>query len=48
MGVDIHFGGRRRPKLTWKKLTVNNCCQWKLKTVDVQERCTWTPGVHLS
>ena len=37
---------------SWKKLPVNNCCEWKLITVDTQERSTWRSGpdlqVHLS
>ena len=40
---DIQIDGRRgagRPKLTWKKLTEKDCRQWKLKTVDPQERST--------
>ena len=28
------------PKLTWKKLTEKDCCEWKLTTVDPQERST--------
>ena len=32
-------GGAGRPKLTWKKLT-EDCCEWKLTTVDHQERST--------
>ena len=40
---DIQIHGRRgegRPKLTWKKLTERDCCEWKLTTVDPQERST--------
>ena len=33
-----------RPKLTWKKLTEKDFCEWKLMTVDPQERSTWRPG----
>ena len=36
---DIQVEGRRgpgRPKLTWKKLTEKDCCEWKLTTVDQQ------------
>ena len=33
-------GGAGRPKLTWKKLTEKDCRQWKLTTVDPQERST--------
>ena len=38
---DIQIDRRRgagRPKLTWKKLTEKDCCEWKLTTVDPQER----------
>ena len=38
-------GGAGRPKLTWKKLTERDCRQWKLTTVDPQERITWRSGV---
>ena len=40
---DIQTDGRRgtgRPKLTWKKLTEKDCHEWKLTTVDPQERST--------
>ena len=33
-----------RPKLIWKKLTERDCREWKLKTVDHQERSTWRSG----
>ena len=33
-------------KLTWKKLTEKDCCEWKLTTVDPQERSTWRSGVR--
>ena len=39
-------GGAGRPKLTWKKLTVKDCREWKLTTVDPQERSTWRSGVR--
>ena len=39
-------GGAGRPKLAWKKLTVKDCREWKLRTVDPQERSTWRPGVR--
>ena len=45
---DIQIDGRRgagRPKLTWKKLTERDCREWKLMTVDPQERSTWRSGV---
>ena len=29
------------PKLTWKKPMEKDCSEWKLKTVDPQERSTW-------
>ena len=41
---DIHIDGRRRPgrpKLKWKKLAERDCREWKLTTVDPQERSTW-------
>ena len=40
---DIQVEGRLgagRPKLTWKKLMEKDCGEWKLKTVDPQERST--------
>ena len=40
---DIQIEGRHgagRPKLTWKKLTEKDCREWKLTTVDPQERST--------
>ena len=46
---DIQIDGRRgpgRPKLTWKKLTERDCLEWKLMTVDPQERSTWRLGVR--
>ena len=46
---DMQIDGRRgavRPKLTWKKLTEQNCLEWKLTTVDPQERSTWRSGVR--
>ena len=36
--------GAGRSKLTWKKLTEKDCCEWKLTTVDPQERSTWRSG----
>ena len=38
--------GAGRPKQTWKKLTEKDCCEWKLTTVDPQERSTWRSGVR--
>ena len=38
---DIQIEGRQgagRPKLTWKKLMEKDCHEWKLTTVDPQER----------
>ena len=32
--------------LTWKKLTERDCCEWKLTTVDPQERSTWRSSVR--
>ena len=46
---DIHIDGRPgagRPKLTWKNLTEKDCREWKLRTVDPQERSTWRSGVR--
>ena len=46
---DIQIDGRRRagrPKLTWKKLMEKDCREWKLTTVDPQERSTWRSGVR--
>ena len=46
---DIQIDGRQgagRPKVTWKKLTVKDCCEWKLTTVDPQERSPWRLGVR--
>ena len=46
---DIQIEGRQgvgRPKLTWKKLTERDCREWKLTTVDPQERSTWRSGVR--
>ena len=40
---DIQIDGRQgagRPKLTWKKLTERACREWKLTSVDPQERST--------
>ena len=47
---DIQVGGRLgpgRPKITWKKLTENDCheLEWKLTTADPKERSTWRSGV---
>ena len=39
-------GGAGRPKLTWKKLTEKDCSEWKLTTVDPQERSTWRSDVR--
>ena len=41
--VIIQIDGRRRAgrhKLTWKKLMEKDCREWKLSTVDTQERST--------
>ena len=49
IACDIQIEGRRRagrPKLTWKKLTEKDCREWKLTTVDSQERNTWRSGVR--
>ena len=42
---DMQINGKRgagRPKQTWKKL----CREWKLTTVNPQERSTWRSGVR--
>ena len=39
-------GGAGRPTQTWKKLTEKDCREWKLTTVDPQERSTWRSGVR--
>ena len=47
--TDIQIEGRwraGRPMLTWKKLTEKDCHEWKLTTVDPQERSTWGSGVR--
>ena len=38
--------GRGRHKLRWKKLTEKDCREWKLTTVDPQERSTWRSDVR--
>ena len=38
--------GAGRPKQTWKKLKEKDCCEWKLTTVDPQEKSTWRVGVR--
>ena len=46
---EIQIGGKwgaGRPKLTWKKLTEKDCREWKLPSVDPQERSTWRSGVR--
>ena len=46
---DMQIEGKRgagRPKQTWKKLTEKDCHEWKLTTVDPQERSTWRSGVR--
>ena len=46
---DMQIDGKRgagRPKQTWKKLTEKDCSEWKLTTVDPQERSTWRSGVR--
>ena len=46
---DMQIDGKRgagRPKQTWKKLTEKDCREWKLSTVDPQERSTWRSGVR--
>ena len=46
---DMQIDGKRgagRPNQTWKKLTEKDCREWKLTTVDPQERSTWRSGVR--
>ena len=31
---DLNRQGAGRPKLTWKKLTEKDCCEWKFMAVD--------------
>ena len=45
MQIDGKWGAGR-PKQTWKKLTEKDCLEWKLTTVDPQERSTWRSGVR--
>ena len=40
---DIQVDGRTQDDV--KKLTENDCSEWKLTTVDPQERNTWRSGV---
>ena len=39
-------GGAGRPKLTWEKLMEEDYREWKLMTVDPQEKITWRSGVR--
>ena len=46
---DIQIDGRPgagRHQLTWKKLKERDCREWKLTSVDPQERSTWGSGVR--
>ena len=46
---DLQIDGKRgagRLKRTWKKLAEKDCREWKLTTVDPQERSTWRSGVR--
>ena len=48
---DLQIDGRLgagRPKLTWKELTEKDCHEWKLMTVDPQERSTWRSDVSFA
>ena len=48
---DIQIDGRPgagRLKLTWKKLTERDNREWKLTTVDPQERSIWRSGVRFA
>ena len=45
--IQIHGRqGAGKPKLTWKKPMEKDCREWKLTTVDPQERNTWRSGVR--
>ena len=47
---DMQIDGKRgtgRPKQTWKELTEKDCHEWKLTTVDPQERSTWRSGLKV-
>ena len=47
VAYDMQIDSKRgRPKQTWKKLTEKDCREWKLTTVDPQERSTWRSGVR--
>ena len=38
---DIQIDGRQeagRPKLTWKKLTENDCCEWKILHLHINQK----------
>ena len=39
-------GGPYKHGRKFKKLTEKDCHEWKLMTVDPQERSTWRPGVR--
>ena len=45
MQIDGRLGAGR-PKLTWMKLMEKDCREWKLTTVDPQERSTWRSGAR--
>ena len=38
--------GAGRPTLTWNTRPEKDCPEWKLATVDPQERSTWRSGVR--
>ena len=40
--------GQGGPSKTWKKLTEKDCREWKLTTVDPEERSTWRSGVRFA
>ena len=44
MRIDCRRG--RGPGLAWRGLTERDCREWKLTTVDPQERSTWRSGVR--
>ena len=41
---DIQIDGRRGQ--TWKKVMEKDCREWKLTTVDPQERSIWRSGMR--
>ena len=44
--MEVGRGRAGRPNLTWKKLTERDCHEWRLTTVDPQDRSTCRSGVR--